>query len=80
MHISHLIFVGARTWKTLDRALALIDRAIDDGVDVRFDTYAHHCGATVITGILPEWFMAEVPAAYDNPKLLKKTRMLMKIS
>ncbi|HPI15646.1 MAG TPA: amidohydrolase family protein [Spirochaetota bacterium] len=80
LQISHLIFVGARTWKTLERTLALIDRAIDDGLDVRFDTYAHYCGATVITGILPEWFMAEVPAAYDNPKLLKKTRMLMKIS
>ncbi len=80
LQISHLIFVGARTWKTLDRALALIDSAIDDGVDVRFDTYAHHCGATVITGILPEWFMAEVPGAYTNEKLLKKTKLLMKIS
>ncbi|TAL39319.1 MAG: hypothetical protein EPN93_01925 [Spirochaetes bacterium] len=80
LQISHLIFVGARTWKTLDKALALIDRAIDDGVDVCFDTYAHHCGATVITGILPEWFMAQVPAAYTDKKLLKKTKLLMKIS
>jgi N-acyl-D-amino-acid deacylase len=80
LQISHLIFVGARTWKTLDRALALIDRAIDDGVDVRFDTYAHHCGATVITGILPDWFMAEVPGAYANKKILRKTRFIMRVS
>ncbi len=80
LQISHLIFVGKRTWPTLEKALGLIDGAIRDGLDVRFDTYAHHCGATVITGILPEWFMAEVPAAYDDKKMLKKTRMLMKIS
>lgn len=80
MHISHLIFVGKKTWKTLDKALELIDKAIDDGLDIHFDTYAHHCGATVITGILPEWFMAEVPAAYENPRLLRKIRNLMKLS
>ncbi len=80
MHISHLIFVGKKTWKTLDKALSLIDKAIDEGLDIHFDTYAHHCGATVVTGILPEWFMAEVPHAYEDPKLLRKCRNLMKLS
>ncbi len=80
MQISHLIFVGKKTWKTLDKALSLIDKAIDEGLDIHFDTYAHHCGATVITGILPEWFMAEVPAAYENKKLLRRAKNLMKLS
>jgi len=80
MHISHLIFVGKKTWKTLDKALSLIDKAIDEGLDIHFDTYAHHCGATVITGILPEWFMAEVPAAYENKKLLRQAKNLMNLS
>jgi len=80
MHISHLIFVGQRTWKTLDKAMKMIDGAIAEGLDIHFDTYAHHCGATVITGILPDWFMAQVPEAYNNKKLLKKARNLMKLS
>lgn len=80
MQISHLIFVGKRTWKTLDRALGMIDQAINEGLDVHFDTYAHNCGATVITGILPDWFMAEVPGAYTDKKLLRKARILMSIS
>ncbi|MBN2651735.1 MAG: hypothetical protein JXR63_05070 [Spirochaetales bacterium] len=80
LQLSHLIFVGEKSWKTITPYMDIIDRAIREGLDIEFDTYFHHCGATVITGILPDWFMEEVPQAYSNKKLLKKIKTLMSIS
>ena len=74
LQISHLIFVGTRTFKTCDEALKLIDRAIKQGVDVMFDTYAYHCGQSIINVILPAWFLAKVPAAYNDKKMLSKLK------
>jgi N-acyl-D-amino-acid deacylase len=74
LQISHLIFVGSRTWRTADTALQLIDRAIADGVDVRFDTYPFHCGASVISVVLSPWFLAKGPAAYEDAGALRRLR------
>ena len=70
LQLSHLIFFGARTWRTADRALALFDRAHREGSDLRFDTFFHHCGASVIHVLLPRWFLEHVPGAYTNRALL----------
>lgn len=80
LQLSHLIFVGAKTWKTFDRAMALIDRAISDGVDLMLDTYAYHCGASIITVLLPDWFMATAPASFSDKTLIFKARLLAAIS
>jgi len=80
LQISHLIFVGSRSWKTIDKAMDMIDRALKQGADVGFDMFAYGCGASVITGILPDWFMAELPRAYHNKKLLRKLNLMMKVS
>jgi N-acyl-D-amino-acid deacylase len=74
LQISHLIFVGTRTWRTVDGALALIDKAIADGVDVRFDTYPHHCGASMVSVVLPSWFVARGRSAYEEPSALRRVR------
>lgn len=80
LQVSHLIFVGRQSWPTAGQALSLIDKARADGADVAFDTYAHHCGATVITGILPDWFMATLPGGYNDPKVLGRVKALMGLS
>ncbi len=80
LQISHLIFVGSRSWKTIGKAMDMIDRAIKQGADVGFDMFAYGCGASVITGILPDWFMADLPRAYHDKKLLRKLNLMMKIS
>ena len=67
LQFSHLIFVGKKSWSTLDEALSLFDGAIADGVDVKFDTFSHHCGASLIHVVLPGWFLAKVPGAYRQP-------------
>jgi N-acyl-D-amino-acid deacylase len=74
LQISHLIFVGTRTFKTCEEALKRIDRAIMQGVDVKFDTYAYHCGQSIINVILPAWFLAKVPGAYNDKKMLSKLK------
>ena len=70
LQFSHLIFFGTRTWRTAARALALFERAHREGSDLRFDTFFHHCGASVIHVLLPSWFLARVPEAYTNRALL----------
>ncbi|HCY88407.1 MAG TPA: hypothetical protein DHV36_24950, partial [Desulfobacteraceae bacterium] len=80
LQLSHLIFVGERTWKTFDRAMEMIHRAVSDGVDLMIDTYAYHCGASIITVLLPDWFLAKAPASYSHPVMLMKVRLLAALS
>jgi N-acyl-D-amino-acid deacylase len=75
LQISHLIFVGSSTWKNYHEALAMIDGAVKSGVDVKFDTYAYHCGTSHINVFMPEWFLAKVPAAYEDPSAMYKLRL-----
>jgi len=79
MQLSHLIFVGAKTWKTCEEALGLIDKAIGEGVDVKFDTYAYHCGTSIINVFFPEWFLAEIPEAYESKWKLFRLRAEMEL-
>jgi N-acyl-D-amino-acid deacylase len=74
LQISHLIFVGSRTFKTCENALKRIDQAVKQGVDVKFDTYAYHCGQSIINVILPAWFLAKVPEAFSDKKMLAKLK------
>ena len=39
LQLSHLIFVGRRTWRTHRTVLRDVERAAADGVDVAFDAF-----------------------------------------
>jgi N-acyl-D-amino-acid deacylase len=58
LQYSHLIFVGTATWKTVDESLELIDNARAQGVDVAYDIYSMTFGVSVITVVLPSWYLA----------------------
>jgi len=75
LQFSHLIFVGSQTWKTVDEAIALFERAIADGVDVCFDMFPYGCGATLLNTLLPEWFMARMPGALQSPMARARLRV-----
>ena len=75
LQFSHLIFAGSQTWKTLDEAVALFDRAIGDGVDVCFDMFPYACGATLLNTLLPEWFMAGMPGTLHKPLARARLRL-----
>lgn len=55
LQISHLIFVGRRTWPTVREVLADIEAARNDGVEVTFDTFPYTAGNTTIRVIFPAW-------------------------
>ncbi|MCX7678853.1 MAG: hypothetical protein N2316_06505 [Spirochaetes bacterium] len=79
LQLSHLIFVGTKTWKTLPDALDIIDRAIDSGIDVMFDTYAYHCGTSIINVFFPGWFLAQTPQIYEDRVALLKLRAQLEL-
>lgn len=58
LQYSHLIFVGAATWKTADKCLELISKARAQGVDIAFDMYSMTFGVSVITVVLPSWYLS----------------------
>lgn len=77
LQFSHLIFVGTKTWETYEKALELFGRAILKGIDIRFDTYAHHGGASLLYVILPEWFIAKAPEVYNSDLSLRRLKFEM---
>ncbi len=76
-HYSHLIFVGRKSWKDVDEALAILEKMKADGFDVGFDMYPLHFGASVITVILPEWYQRMNRA--DRQKRSTKLKLKMMI-
>lgn len=79
LQFSHLIFVGTTSWKTVDEAIELFDRAIADGVDVCFDMFPYRCGATLLNTLLPEWFMAGMPGSLRDPWARARLRLEAKV-
>lgn len=66
LQISHFIFVGRKSWATAARALSMVEKAARDGVDVGIDAFPYTCGNTTINALLPHWFLAAIPGAYEN--------------
>lgn len=67
LQYSHLIFVGSKTWKTAEEALSIIHNARSRGIDFQYDSYAMTCGASVITVIMPPWFLSLPPEKRHSP-------------
>ena len=54
---SHLIFVGKSSWACCDRMLDKIKEVNSKGFELGFDLYPFTYGASIITVILPGWYM-----------------------
>jgi N-acyl-D-amino-acid deacylase len=66
LQVSHLIFVGRRTWKTVDDTIAEVERHRNDGVDIAFDTFPYTCGNTTIRVIYPSWAQTGLEGLLDS--------------
>jgi N-acyl-D-amino-acid deacylase len=66
LQISHLIFVGRRTWATVEDTLAEVERHRNDGVDLAFDTFPYTCGNTTIRIIFPAWSQTGLEQLLDS--------------
>jgi N-acyl-D-amino-acid deacylase len=53
----------------------MIEDARKDGMDVKFDTYAYHCGTSIINVFLPAWFLAKAPAVYEDKAAIRKLHL-----
>jgi len=54
LEISHLQAVGQKNWHKQESALALLEQARAQGIDVAFDSYPYLAGSTVATQLLPQ--------------------------
>ncbi|MDR3412146.1 MAG: D-aminoacylase [Formivibrio sp.] len=54
LQISHLQAAGPENWPLQQRALAVIEKASERGIDVAFDAYPWLAGCTVLTQVLPQ--------------------------
>ncbi|MDJ0318234.1 N-acyl-D-amino-acid deacylase family protein [Arthrobacter antibioticus] len=58
LHLSHATMNFAPNKGRAPELLGLIDRALEDGVDITLDTYPYLPGATTLSAILPSWASA----------------------
>lgn len=55
LHLTHATMNFAPNKGRAGELLALIDAALDDGVDITLDTYPYLPGSTTLSAILPSW-------------------------
>lgn len=60
--ISHFKAVGRHNWHKMPQALARLERARDEGIDVAFDQYPYTAGSTLLSAILPPWAVEGGPS------------------
>ena len=79
LEYSHLIFTGQRSWKLLDKMLAVFHRETANRQPLAFDNYAFHYGASVITVVFPEWYaqLSDAEAAKPINRMKLKLTILM---
>ena len=57
LHVSHMMAVGKQNHGTgLNEALAILERAKADGMQISFDVYPYTAGASQLIQILPPWY------------------------
>ncbi len=76
LQISHLIFVGRRTWPTVEQALALIEQARADGLDVAFDAFPYTAGNTTAAVLFPPDMLPHLETVLESPDGLAGLRAM----
>jgi N-acyl-D-amino-acid deacylase len=77
LQLSHFIFVGRHSWHLAEQGLELVDRAIDNGVDVMVDAFPYTCGNTTINVVFPYWFLDSLPEGHAS--FWKKLRLKIEL-
>ena len=76
VQISHLIFVGRETWPTVEQAIAMIERAREDGIDVAFDAFPYTAGNTTASVLFPPEMLPHLESILADPNLLATVKEL----
>jgi N-acyl-D-amino-acid deacylase len=55
VQVSHIKAAGRPNWGNVPQALALVDAAVADGIDVLADVYPYTASSTLLRTLLPAW-------------------------
>lgn len=77
---SHLIFVGETSWKSLDPMLEKFHKLNDEGCKIAYDNYSFLYGASVITVVLPPWYMALPEADRKKPFNMFRLKLMTNLT
>jgi len=76
LQLSHLIFVGRKTWPTCERAIACIEEARAGGLDVAFDAFPYTAGNTTASVLFPPEMLPHLEAMLQDPEAMNGLRTL----
>ena len=77
---SHLIFVGKASWKCVSPMLKKFKEARASGYDIGYDIYPFTYGASVITVVLPSWYLKLPEKDRIKPLNLFKLKLIINIT
>jgi N-acyl-D-amino-acid deacylase len=76
LQLSHLIFVGRRTWATCEQTIAAIERELADGLDVAFDAFPYTAGNTTASVLFPPEMLPHLETILESPEQLEGVKAL----
>ena len=74
--LSHLIFVGRRTWPTALEALAAVESYRARGLDAAFDAFPYTAGNTTAAVLFPPEMLPRLESILEDPQALDGIRAL----
>jgi N-acyl-D-amino-acid deacylase len=77
---SHLIFIGKSTWNSCRTMLEKFRKLNEQGLRIAYDNYAFPYGASVITVILPAWYMALPDEKRRDPFVRFKLKLIINVT
>jgi N-acyl-D-amino-acid deacylase len=80
MEYSHLIFVGKSSWKSVKPMLKKFEEAVKEGYSIGFDLYPFTYGASVITVVLPAWYLSLSKTQKQKPSVQLKLKFLINVT
>ncbi len=71
VQVSHLIFVGSNTWPTAERAIGVIEKARERGIDVAFDAFPYTAGNTTASVLFPPEILPHLESVLASPETME---------
>jgi N-acyl-D-aspartate/D-glutamate deacylase len=76
LQLSHLIFVGRKTWATCEQTIAAIERERASGLDVAFDAFPYTAGNTTASVLFPPEMLPHLETILESPDQLEGVKAL----
>lgn len=74
--LSHLIFVGRKTWPYAERTIARIEEERAAGLDVAFDAFPYTAGNTTASVLFPPEMLPHLESILQDPQAMQGVKAL----